>query len=62
MEISDESPTVPLGSWEQVLDRADIDVAAGLKLPLGPVLARMQDSVDRLNAKQAARELTTAKP
>jgi hypothetical protein len=51
-------PSAPPG-WIEELEESIADIKAGRTVPLDPVLARIQASVDRMEARRSARQ---AKP
>lgn len=52
-KIAGESETP--AEWIEALAESEADIAAGRIVPLEPVLARMQESIDRMEARRAAR-------
>ncbi len=61
MDHRDETPSPPPADWLDALDRAEAEIAAGRIVTLEPVLARMDESVVRLEAKQVRKEAASAK-
>ncbi len=47
----------PLG-WEESLERSEAQIAAGLTVPLEPVLDRLRATIRRMEAKRASTETT----
>jgi hypothetical protein len=41
-----------LDDWIAALDRSDAQLAAGNTVPMAPVLQRLRDSIERLEARQ----------
>ena len=51
---------VPAG-WLETLERSEADLAAGRTVPLEPVLARLRQSIKRMQARQAGQDAETAR-
>jgi len=47
--------------WIEALEASEAEIRAGLTVPLEPVLARMQASIDRMLERRAAREARPAR-
>ncbi len=52
----DDTPRTPPAHWLEALERSEADVAAGRTVPLEPVLARLRESIERMEARQAAQD------
>lgn len=50
--MTHDTPREPPADWLKALDAADADVAAGRTVPLATVLADLQASFDRMEARQ----------
>jgi hypothetical protein len=53
-------PSAPPG-WIEALEDCKAQIAAGQTVPLEPVLGRLQASIDRMEARRAARTKTVAR-
>jgi hypothetical protein len=50
-----DEKTAPAG-WVESLERSEAQIAAGLTLPLEPVLDRMRATIARMEAKRAGKK------
>lgn len=53
MDHDDTASRPAPAGWLEALERSEADVAAGRTVPLEPVLARMRESINRMEARQA---------
>lgn len=49
----DDTPRPPPAHWLAALEESDADLAAGRTVPLEPVLARLRESIERMEGRQA---------
>lgn len=59
MDHNDAPRPIPAG-WLEALERSEADLAAGRTVPLEPVLARLRESIRRMEARQAEQDAETA--
>jgi hypothetical protein len=57
--VENDSPAPP--EWIDALVESDADIKMGRTVPLEPVLARMQASVDRMEARRPAQVKMSAR-
>ena len=60
MDHDDTAPRPAPAGWLEVLERSEADLAAGRTVPLEPVLARMRESIKRMEARQAGQDAEAA--
>jgi hypothetical protein len=56
----DDTPRPPPAHWLEALERSEADLAAGRTVPLEPVLARMRESIVRMEERQATQDAKAA--
>ena len=60
MDHDDIAPRPAPAGWLETLERSEADLEAGRTVPLEPVLARMRDSIKRMEARQAGQDADAA--
>ena len=60
MDHDDTAPRPAPAGWLETLERSEADLAAGHTVPLEPVLARMRESIKRMEARQAEQDAEAA--
>jgi len=60
MDHDDTAPRPAPAGWLETLERSEADLAAGRTVPLEPVLARMRESIKRMEARQAGQDAEAA--
>ena len=61
MDHDDTAPRPAPAGWLEALDRSEADLAAGRTVPLEPVLARLRDSIKRMEVRQAGQGAEAAR-
>lgn len=60
MDHDENAPRPIPAGWLEALERSEADLAAGRTVPLEPVLARLRESIKRMEARQAGQDVETA--
>lgn len=60
MDHDNTAPRPAPAGWLETLERSGADLAAGRTVPLEPVLARMRESIKRMEAREAGQDAGTA--
>jgi hypothetical protein len=56
MDHDDTAPRPAPAGWLETLERSEADLAAGRTVPLEPVLARLRESIKRMELRQAGQD------
>jgi hypothetical protein len=60
MDHDDSPPRPAPAGWLEALERSEADLAAGRAVPLELVLARLRESIKRMEARQARQDAKAA--
>jgi len=60
MDHDDTAPRPAPAGWLETLERSEADLAAGRTVPLEPVLARLRESIKRMELRQAGQDAEAA--